>query len=812
MFKETEITYPGEVSDKTGMFLGGIGTGCLSIDRAGRFQEIRLQNNWEGRFEGRLPSYPAGSFFSVYTEDAGGSVGRVLQMEQEGDLPCVEGLTYRGDYPFLHIDYHDKALPVQLSLEAFSAVIPHDAEASSIPNIFFTFRVRNADRKPVKAKVAFSWQNDISVYTQLFGRASRVAQGRRSAAVGGSPAAVSMTTEEPLLEGSEYRLSCLPVGDVRYEHVADWWNIRPLRCAGPDFDNADGETFKFASDTAGALDLWLSLLEKGELPPERSYDDGLGRFSYHAPAGAVAGAVDLMPGEEKEIRFSLSWRFPCHRDGSGHDVGNYYAERFADAGEAAACAATGFDDLRERCVRWKRLLANTSLPEKSLKHLSAVLYLLTRITWRIKDGTFIYYEAIACTRVFAVLLDQYAAGVMAALFPELHASTLRFYTGYQLENGEIPTTLGGGGSMSTPEFRVFSPNDVPAFALSVYNNLMWGGDRSFAEEMYPKVKAAMEWGFTLDMDGDGVPDCHGIDQGWDTWPMHGAVCYISDLWVHALEAVEKMAAMFDDEAFGTRCAEKRKKAVDTLENTLWNGEYYDISYNPVDGARCSTSFMDQFAGHSWGWPLGLGASKNPARIAKAVKFIMRNNVEMTENLPLSGAEPGGKPSVTESGKSKQSRAFVPCTVGSFAANAMRYGEFDRAVKLFGETAEFVVNQKQEPWKAELLFDAADGEWTYGYHYVDLLMIWDVLHAVTGHQVDALAGTMTLAPPRLPARGPVFTKLFFGEVEITTAEVILRNAADQDAEIKRLEVEVDAKLRAFEDVRVPANAEVKLELA
>lgn len=811
MFKETEISYQGAVNDKTGMYLGGLGTGCVSIDRAGRFQDMRLQNNWEGELVHKAPHYPVGSFFSVYAESAKGAVGRVLQMEQEGNLPRVEGLTYRGDFPFLNIDYRDAALPVEVGLEAFSPMIPHDAEASSLPAIFFTFLVRNPGQDRVRAKVGFSWQNDISIYVNLFGRASRVAQGRYNMLSEQPFKGASMLSHEPLLRGSEYRLSCLPGDDVDYACVADWWNIRPLRCAGPDFDNADGETFKFAADHAGALDLWRCFLEKGELPPERSHDDHLGAYSYHAPAGAVSGAVDLEPGEEKRVRFALSWRFPYHTDGSGHDVGNYYAERFADAGEVVAFAGPRADELRERCVGWKRILAGASLPDKALKHLSGVLYLLTRITWRIKDGTLIYYEAIKCTRMFAVLLDQYAAPVMAAFFPDLHATTLRYYTRYQLDNGEVPTTLGQAGSMSTPEFRVFSPNDVPAFALSVYNNLMWGGDRDFAREMYPKVKAAMQWGFTLDVDGDGVPDCHGIDQGWDTWPMHGAVCYISDLWIHALEAVERLAGMFEDEAFRKRCEAVREQAIRTVEEVLWNGEFYNISHNPVDNSVCETSFMDQFAGHSWGWPLGLGASKRPERIQEAVKHIFRNNVELTDHLPLSGAERGGKPSVTESGKSKQSRAFVPCTVGSFAANAMRYGETARALKLFEDTSSFVIDEKQEPWLALLLFDAADGEVTYGFHYVDLLMIWDVMHAVTGHRVDSLAGTITLDPPRVPCRGPLFTRLLLGDVEIDDRRVTLRNIADREAEIRRLTVCTQGREQVFRDVAVPAHGETSLAL-
>ena len=58
------ITYPGEVNNHYGMAMGGLGTGTLAIDHAGRFQEVRVQNNWTQA----LPEQDQpGSFFSIHT-------------------------------------------------------------------------------------------------------------------------------------------------------------------------------------------------------------------------------------------------------------------------------------------------------------------------------------------------------------------------------------------------------------------------------------------------------------------------------------------------------------------------------------------------------------------------------------------------------------------------------------------------------------------------------------------------------------------------------------------------------------------------
>ena len=63
---------------------------------------------------------------------------------------------------------------------------------------------------------------------------------------------------------------------------------------------------------AQAISSWKGFLDTGELPEESAYDDGLGAFSPHKPVGAVAGEVELEPGEEREVRFALLWYFPYH--------------------------------------------------------------------------------------------------------------------------------------------------------------------------------------------------------------------------------------------------------------------------------------------------------------------------------------------------------------------------------------------------------------------------------------------------------------------------------------------------------------------
>ena len=124
------ITYEGRTGAELGMALGGLGTSTLEIGRDGAFQNIRVQNEWSDP----IGPTPAATFLSIHVRDGSGNgVGRVLQLEAPAGLTPVDGLTYTGRFPFAQIAYRDPALPCEVSLEAFSPFVPHDAAASSLP-------------------------------------------------------------------------------------------------------------------------------------------------------------------------------------------------------------------------------------------------------------------------------------------------------------------------------------------------------------------------------------------------------------------------------------------------------------------------------------------------------------------------------------------------------------------------------------------------------------------------------------------------------------------------------------------------------
>lgn len=778
-----------------GLAMGGLGAATLEIGRNGAFQNIRVQNMWAGSL---LPT-PAATFLSVHARAGRGQgVGRLLQLEAPTGLDPVRKLTYTGRFPFTEIRYEDDALPCEVSLEAFSPFVPQNAADSSLPLVFFTVRLRNRRKQTIQAAAALSWVNDISAEPYFRGWP---ACGNRNTLirVAGAPA-VLMDSRQESIAGSEYLLSCLPSAGVRYRAVADWWQGAPGRWMGPNFKSGDEQ----------AVIRWRRFLEHGRLPEESNYDDGLGQYSYHKPAGAVAGEVDLKPGETKEIRFALVWCFPWHYDRlatMGRTLlGHQYVTRFPNGTRAVAAHAFGRRDiLRERSGAWRALIEESSLPPKLRALMTEICYLLPRITWWLADGRFVFYESIDCTRLQATILDIYIAPVMAALFPELHAQALRCTAAAQLESGEIPSTLGAPG-VTHHEYRVFSPGDASVFPITTVWEMLWGGDRQFVAEMYPVIKKTLQWGkAALDVDGDGVPDVHGIDQGWDTFPMQGAAAYIADQWIAGVMVGEKIARYLGDSEFVAWCEKVRRQAARTAEKQLWNGRYYDLYYRADTKERSSICFADQFSyGTVAAGILELGDVHPRARIRKSLETIWRLNVEPCAVVCRMGSNADGSPADSsvhqeQAGAASQSNSFTPVSVAPMAAAAIQQGLVDQGLDLAEEMAGVIIDRVKGPWSGQLLFNSQTGECFYGLHYSDCLIVWDLMYALLGVHVNMLERSLKFAPPRIPVKMPLFGRLFYGQVEFAVRRrmvtLTMTNAADQPSLIDTLTLELPADIAA-----------------
>jgi uncharacterized protein (DUF608 family) len=147
--------YRGKNLEAVGMPIGGIGTGSIWLDGQGRLGVWQIFNNLS---EPRIPD----SFFGVSVrQGAGEAVTRVLQTKAEGSLRPVESLSYEGGYPIARLAFHDKDLPVQVTLEALNPMIPLDAANSSIPCAIFRLTAKNPGATAAEVTLFATLQNAV---------------------------------------------------------------------------------------------------------------------------------------------------------------------------------------------------------------------------------------------------------------------------------------------------------------------------------------------------------------------------------------------------------------------------------------------------------------------------------------------------------------------------------------------------------------------------------------------------------------------------------------------------------------------------
>ncbi len=806
------IRYPGERGEeRLGMPVGGLGTSTFEIGRDGAFKNNRLQNAWIMSLPFRPTGAADGAFLALHIAPEGNAgTGRILQLDAPGGLPGIAGLQYTGHFPFVTLEYEEPAFAGRVSLEAFSPFVPLDADDSSLPIAFLTLRVRNPTSRPLTASAAVSWVNDMRLEYYFKGWPTI---GNRNDTVpsAGAPA-VRMTTLDESLAGSEYLLAGLPEDGVQWQAVADWWPPAPGRRVGRNMmiDASDPN----ANPEFRPFEVWRAFLERGALPPESGYDDGLGPYSQHQPAGAVAGTVTVPPGEIRTIPFALVWYFPHHYDRQPITgrvlLGHHYAQRFpGGAPQLLKATAPRRALLRERSLAWRRLFDGCTLSPALRALTLETLYLLPRITWWTADDRFYILESINCPRVNCAILTRYYAAVMAALFPELQARYLRAIADAQLPSGEIPSTLG----LLSPcrhEYRIFNSGDAAIFPLGVVWQALWHDDPQATAALYPALKRTLQWAArTLDDNQDGIPDVHGLDQGWDDFVMHGCVGYIADQWLAALRASESLARRLGDAPFADWCRAAFDRASTFVEARLWNGEYYDLSVEPRTGESSAICFSDQFTyGTVAARLLNLGDLHPPERVRAALGALWRLNIRPVPVVGRTASNPDGTPAsrpgneVRRSGPS-QSNGFSPVMIIPLACTALQYGRVDDGLALLDDMAQTLVHQFRDPWSARLLYDSRNGAWFYGLHYSDCLIVWEAMAALLGLALDAPAGTVAFRPPRLPARLPLFGRLFTGRVTLDESGLELQNASDTRCQLRRVSAEApDGRRLEAASVTIP----------
>lgn len=590
--------------------LGGMGAGSIGRGHSGAFSRWHLDVGIH-----HYQPLPA-NMFSVYARQGDHTVTQALwtghprapRLEAwQWDYPVGAG-TYYALYPRSWFVYDWDQLPVQLSVEQYSPIIPNNYRESSYPVALFNWTAHNPTDQPVTVGVMFTWQN-------LLGR-----DFRHLESAGQVHTAVTETTEGGTVRG------------VVLQHAdsdpANEWNgtisIAALETPGVSVSYRS----RFIANGDGA-DIWNDFSADGALD---NVDDNSASVEGESLGAGVAVTFTLEPGQTLDVPFALAWDMPVmsFRNLKTGETTTWYKRYTAFYGregnhafEMARDALANNANWRQQIIDWQApILDDPQRPTWYKTALFNELYFLADggTAWEhgrygepAPDadylGGFLYLECYDYAHYATFDVDFYASFALLELFPEIEKRIMLDYVAtvpqedlrphpIMATNAVVPRKLAGavphdlGGPTENPwlepnNYRFQDVNrwkDLNAkFVLRLYRDAVLLNDPSLVTEHWDAVQQAMAYLAAMDHDGDGIPENEGIpDQTYDTWPVTGVSAYSGSLWLGALAASREMARMVGDEAAYARYDEQLNRATAVYESALWNGTYYlyDASRSP----------------------------------------------------------------------------------------------------------------------------------------------------------------------------------------------------------------------------------------
>jgi uncharacterized protein (DUF608 family) len=514
--------------------------------------------------EGQVPAS------RIYDQGRAGS--GLLRSGHEG-LPRMTDNEFRGEFPFAWVKLKDAAMPIDVTIEAWSPLIPGDANASGLPAAFVTYRLRNRLRRPLKLQFSFNVQYPIPN------------RGEKPTVIHSNRGRVKGLRFTSGLETDHLDYGTVAVTSRKSGQLAN--------CAW------------FRGGWFDSLTILSNQLQQGLLSRSAQQEDGPGgspRFG-----ATLFWNIELAANEAVEIPLTYSWHMPNSELSYGKVADQdccatenhqaFYTTQFADAWEVAVHADKFGNSLKTRSEKFHASLFSTTLPDYVIDAVSANLAILKSPTvLRQADGSLWCWEGCSagagccpgsCTHVW-----NYAQAI-AHLFPGLER-TLRDQEfiwsmndeGHVAHRAALPTGPIGHDFHSAADGQLGG-------LLKLYRDWQISGDTEWMAERYPLARKSLEYCIqTWDPDQRGaLIEPHHNTYDIEFW---GADIMCTGFYLGALQAMAAMATelgLQEDASHFLKLAGQGRQLVDKL---LWNGEYYHQSgdWNKVQAA----ARIDQWVG------------------------------------------------------------------------------------------------------------------------------------------------------------------------------------------------------------------------
>lgn len=718
---------------RSGMYLGGMGTGGAEIRKDGIFYNWRAFNNFPmgtgSRFE---LDHQSVLFFVVrWKEEGKHPCMKILQIEDPKDcgsipegnmyyimhwMSGVDEIEFEGSFPFAKLTYRDKEMPFDVRCEMMSPFIPHDINNSSIPSVSFNFEIIPKGDIHTDVTLIASLRNCVGYDVDDKAYTSEIHHENDFKAI-------EMSCEMDNKKSSYGTMTILSEGPnstyyAGWEHIHPYWeSVRDCECLY-DVNDTDGRnvTDEKTGKKKAMKRMWSSIANHWKV------------------------SNDIV-----RHRFVFAWDFPNlyavksdelslydHRPFESDILEGHYHNRLWDTSfKIAKHMYYGFDYLYGASKTFNKTFNDSSLPEAVLNQINSHLPTLVEGTWLTLAGEFGVEEGHSPEYVGGfntIDVTNYSMVMVECLFPQLAQSILKLSRKQQLPDGHISHHI--AKRFQQPFAYETVRRDLPIqYAVLTMRNYLWTNDKDFMKEMWPSVKLAMNYSMEKhDTDNDGIPDMEGVMSSYDNFPMFGVSAFLGSQWLAALKMAVEIAKDMGEEDLSVKYSSLFDKAQKTFEEKLWNGRYFRLSngeggkFNDICDDGCLT---DQLVGQ-WGlqW-VGMGKIVDEQKIRKALKNIL--SMSYTEQYGLVNCRWPGTKFVTKLDDDIWVDQANTCWTGvelGFAAFLMYEGYYDEGVKV-------AANVDRRYTKSGIYWSHVE----CGDHYNRPLSSWSIINAAAGFSAN-----------------------------------------------------------------------------
>lgn len=608
-----KATYPMIDTFPHGSPLGGFGAGTFSRSPLGDFSIWHLFTG--AHINQALP----GCNFMIHQKKGNKKETYALNYNQQAvmsswqALPAQKSSSFHALYPKSWYNYN--SFPAQVTIEQFSPILPHNYKETSYPAACFRINLKNNSPEEVEVSFLISWEN-------IIGYSYASASGDKNMVTDLVWQKNKIKRENKRIE--EYEVKGLILSGEVPEGKKDW--LSGQLCIAT--KEIEGTKVYFCTTYDGegpGTEIWEEFSTNGTLKdsvrPELPY-----------PNTALAVKTTLNPGQTEEIPLVIVWDIPF---ANNKKFSRYYTKYFGTGGNNAFNIAkevlNNFYKYSNKIDTWHKEYSEN---KKTPRWLTGMLF---NELYYCADGGTIWD---AQTEKFGVLecfdyyfyetLDVrfYGTFGLAQFWPDIEKNIIKNFAASVFTenktlvdyNKTLTAAAAGLGGTKQNQFiqqdqrkrKYALPHDLGSpfedvfekinaytwqntnrwkdlnskFVLMIYRAYYYSGkkDQQFLIDCWPALWEAIHYmDGAMDTDNDHLPENEGFpDQTFDNWTMRGTSAYCGILRLASLQAAVQIAYLLDKKEEGQQLRGMLKKAKDSLETKLWNGQYYNFDQRSND--------------------------------------------------------------------------------------------------------------------------------------------------------------------------------------------------------------------------------------